>query len=187
MKIQYKNFNFRNATLGIIEKANDIIAEYMAEGYELTLRQLYYQFVARGLIENKEIEYKRIGGVLNDGRLAGEIDWNAIVDRTRKIQINGHWDSPSDIIQESADCYAIDTRETQEVYVEVWIEKEALALAFRKGNINYNPYGVLPLVLNTIHRDICQQTYRPGVTFPCNIVTLLLSKNFFLVNSTGVS
>jgi hypothetical protein len=126
-KIQYQDFNFREATLSTIEKANDIIDEYLAEGYELTLRQLYYQFVARGIIPNKDSEYKRLGSVVNDGRLAGLVDWNAIVDRTRKIQINGHWDSPEDIIQESANCYAIDTRETQEVYVEVWIEKEALA------------------------------------------------------------
>lgn len=124
---QYKAFNFRQNTIALIDQANDIIAEYLAEGYELTLRQLYYQFVARGLIPNKDSEYKRLGSVINDSRLAGLVDWDAIVDRTRKIQINGHWDNPSDIIQSSADCYAIDTRETQDIYVEVWIEKEALA------------------------------------------------------------
>lgn len=127
MLLQYQTFNFRQSTIALIDQANEIIAEYLAEGYELTLRQLYYQFVARAIIPNKDSEYKRLGSVINDGRLAGIIDWKAIVDRTRKIQINGHWDSPSDIIQDSANCYAIDTRETQEVYVEVWIEKEALA------------------------------------------------------------
>lgn len=127
MKYQYQTFNFRANTLELIGQANEIIDEYLAEGYELTLRQLYYQFVARGIIPNKDSEYKRIGSVVNDGRLAGEIDWDAIVDRTRKIQINSHWDDPSEILQSSADCYAIDTRATQDVYVEVWIEKEALA------------------------------------------------------------
>ena len=127
MRIEYQTFNFRSGTLGLIEQANEIIDEYLVEGYELTLRQLYYQFVARGIVPNKDSEYKRLGSVINDGRLAGMIDWEAIVDRTRKIQINGHWDDPSDIIQDSANSYAIDTRKIQEVYVEVWIEKEALA------------------------------------------------------------
>jgi len=127
MKILYKAFNFRTATLNLITQANDIITEYFAEDYKLTLRQLYYQFVARGIILNKEKEYKRLGGVINDGRLAGTIDWDAIVDRTRKIQINSHWDEPSEIIQSAANSYAIDTRATQDNYVEVWVEKEALA------------------------------------------------------------
>jgi hypothetical protein len=127
MKIQYQEFNFRSATLALIEQANEIIAEYLAEGYELTVRQLYYQFVARGLVANKDSEYKRLGGVINDGRLAGEIDWNSIVDRTRQVQINSHWDNPRDILRGAANAYALDTRETQLMYVEAWVEKEALA------------------------------------------------------------
>lgn len=127
MKIQYQTFNFRDNTVALIDQAEEIITEYMAEGYELTLRQLYYQFVARGIIANKDSEYKRLGSIINDARLAGLLDWKAIVDRTRKIQINSHWEDPSEIIQETADCYALDTRQTQPIYVEVWVEKEALA------------------------------------------------------------
>lgn len=132
-KIQYKKFNFRQATLSLIETSNEIINEYLTDGYDLTLRQLYYVFVSRGLIPNNQKQYNRLGNVINDARLAGMVDWAAIVDRTRKIQINGHWDNPEDIIRESADCYAIDTRETQETYIEVWIEKEALAGVLEKA------------------------------------------------------
>lgn len=127
MKIQYENFNFRQGTISLIGQANEIVAEYMAEGYELTLRQLYYQFVARGIIPNKENEYKRLGGIVSDSRLAGLVDWDAIVDRTRQVKANSHWDNPAEIIQDSADSYAIDTRATQPDYVEAWVEKEALA------------------------------------------------------------
>jgi len=119
MKIQYQTFNFRDNTVALIGQAEEIITEYMAEGYELTLRQLYYQFVARGIIANKDSEYKRLGSIVNDARLAGLLDWKAIVDRTRKIQINSHWEEPSEIIQAAANSYALDTRQTQPVYVEV--------------------------------------------------------------------
>ena len=77
---------FRNSTLAVIEKANAIIAEFVAQGFVLTLRQLYYQFVARSLIENKQTEYKRLGSIIKEGRRAGLIDWDAIEDRTREVQ-----------------------------------------------------------------------------------------------------
>ena len=126
MKHAYNKINFRNKTLEIIETANTIIDEYKKEGYDLTLRQLYYQFVARDIIPNKQREYNNLGTAINNGRLAGLIDWNSIVDRTRRHEANAHWDSPSDIINDSADQYAIDTRADQNDYLEVWVEKDAL-------------------------------------------------------------
>lgn len=126
MKQLYKSFNFRRNTLGIIDKANEIIAEYKAEGYDLTLRQLYYQFVARDIIPNRQAEYKKLGSVVNDGRLTGMIDWNSIVDRTRKHEKNSHWNSPAEIIATAAESYGVNTREDQDYYLEVWVEKDAL-------------------------------------------------------------
>lgn len=126
MKRAYCDINFQGKTRKIIETANMIIEEYKADGYDLTLRQLYYQFVARDIIPNKQSEYNKLGTAVNNGRLAGEIDWHSIVDRTRKHESNPHWDSPSDIIEDSADQYAIDTRSDQNDYLEVWVEKDAL-------------------------------------------------------------
>jgi hypothetical protein len=36
-------------TLLVIEQANGIITDYLSQGFKLTLRQLFCQFVARGL------------------------------------------------------------------------------------------------------------------------------------------
>ena len=47
MKQAYEKKAFKKDTLLLIDLANEIIAEYEANGYSLTLRQLYYQFVAR--------------------------------------------------------------------------------------------------------------------------------------------
>lgn len=63
---------------------------------------------------------------MNDGRLAGLIDWNSIVDRTRNLRRNSHWDSPRDIILSSAYQYALDKWSNHPNYVEVWVEKDAL-------------------------------------------------------------
>jgi len=125
-KIAYKHLTFHEESLRLISIVNGIIAEYSAQGYELTLRQTYYQLVARGYIPNTEKSYKNIGKLINDGRLTGLIDWNAIVDRTRNLRVNPHWDSPEDIIWSAAKSYMIDRWENQKTYVEVWIEKDAL-------------------------------------------------------------
>jgi hypothetical protein len=128
-KIQYTFFDtkFSAGTLAIIDKANDIIDDYRKQGYDLTLRQLYYQFVARGFIPNKQTEYKRLGDIVNNGRLAGLIDWHAIEDRTRFIRnVVSARDDKAQLLKDAAHTFTIDKWESQEVRVEVWIEKDAL-------------------------------------------------------------
>lgn len=110
----------------VIAQANDIIAEYDADGFTLTLRQLYYQFVARDLIPNEVRQYKRIGSIINDARLAGFIDWDAIEDRTRSTRTLSTWEDPRDLIESSAQEYRIDKWENQPYRPYVWIEKDAL-------------------------------------------------------------
>lgn len=126
MKIKYEQKRLSTEKLKAIETANAIIMEYTAKGYTLTLRQLYYQHVARGLIANNEREYKKLGDIVTDGRMAGLLDWDALTDRMRKITRLPCWDSPSDIIDACAKQFRLDKWERQPYYVECWIEKDAL-------------------------------------------------------------
>lgn len=144
-KICYVPRNFRQDTLDIIGKANAVIVEYMAQGYKLTLRQLYYVFVSRDLFPDSWIDeaynlknglppdtkntvknYKHLGDIINDGRLAGLIDWQAIEDRTRNLQSHASWASPHSIVRACADQFTVDLWADQESHVEVFIEKDAL-------------------------------------------------------------
>ena len=125
-KIQYREINFRSKSLDLIKLVNEVIDEYKAQGYELTLRQAYYQLVARGYIPNNERSYKNIGNLINDGRLAGLIDWYAITDRTRYLRSHAHWDRPQDVIASARHSYLLDKWAGQPNYVEVWVEKDAL-------------------------------------------------------------
>jgi hypothetical protein len=110
----------------IVELANGIIAQYLQQGFGLTLRQLYYQFVARGFIPNSQKEYGHLGTIINNARLAGLVDWDAVADRTRQVRGQSHWSSPGDIIKSAAHSYHRDKWAGQENYVEVWVEKDAL-------------------------------------------------------------
>ena len=125
-RICYKDHRFSDETWAIVEQANEIIEEYAEQGFDLTLRQLYYQFVARDLIPNTQNSYSRLGSIIVDARLAGHIDWDAIVDRTRHLRENAHWDSPAHIVESCSTQFKFDKWEDQPIRVEVWIEKDAL-------------------------------------------------------------
>jgi len=131
-KICYTAQAFSDSSYDIIAKANVIIAEYLRQGFRLTLRQLYYQFVARGLLPNKINEYKRLGSIISNARLAGWIEWEASGDRTRNLRGLATWESPGDIIEDAANQYKNDLWANQENRIEVWIEKEALSGVFER-------------------------------------------------------
>jgi len=118
--------SFYASSRKLIDIANAIIEEYQAKGFSLTLRQLYYQFVARGYIPNKQSEYKRLGEVINKARLAGLIDWDAIEDRTRWLRHYPSWLTPQQWLTEKHHGYREDVWRDQDHYCEVWIEKDAL-------------------------------------------------------------
>jgi hypothetical protein len=127
--IVYKEQRFANKTLAVIEKANAIIADYAQQGYRLTLRQLFYQFVSMNYIPNSEQSYKQLGDAISNGRLAGLISWDAIEDKTRFIRGKDHWDGRDghyDFMRDSRKWFNIDMWANQPNYVEVWIEKDAL-------------------------------------------------------------
>lgn len=130
--IQYEDKRLGAEAIDVIQKANTIIASYQKQGYDLTLRQLYYQFVSKDWIPNAQREYDRLGRIVSDGRRAGLIDWHAIVDRTRSLKGIPHFDSPEEIIDVIADSYHRDKWANQPHRVEVWIEKDALAGVFQR-------------------------------------------------------
>ena len=125
-KIKYRDIKLSPGSLGIVKRCNEIIEEYRSQGFVLTLRQLYYQLVSRDIIANKLTEYKRLGSIVNDARLAGLIDWSAIEDRTRELRGLSHFSGPEDIISACASQFNLDLWEGQEFRPEVWIEKDAL-------------------------------------------------------------
>lgn len=138
--------SFKSKSWNIINSANEIIKNYEAQGFTLTLRQLYYQFVARDLFEDKyswtgscwvkdpvngtinaQPNYDNLGAIISDARLAGLIDWDGIEDRTRFLQGHQTYSNPADAIKSIARRYRIDMWSNQATRIEAWIEKDALA------------------------------------------------------------
>jgi hypothetical protein len=146
--IQYEDIQFSQEKLGLLAKANVIIQNYAEQGFNLTLRQLYYVFIGKDIFpedwkyrnignnkwvkdvvngtKNAPNNYTALGRMISDGRMAGLVDWDAIVDRTRTSYSNQHWQRPSQILEQVRHSYAIDKWKDQPHYCEVFVEKEAL-------------------------------------------------------------
>ncbi len=122
----YRQKDFSKDHLAIIQAANHVIDEYEKKGFALTLRQIYYQFVARGWMPNKQTEYDRLGKIISEARLAGLVSWTAIEDRNRNLMGTRTYDSPAAAVREVRGSYAIDKWDNQPWRPEVWVEKAAL-------------------------------------------------------------
>ncbi|MEJ7862353.1 MAG: hypothetical protein WKF90_12050 [Pyrinomonadaceae bacterium] len=132
-KICIQEKDFRANTLVLIDKCNVILERYNAAGYDMTVRQVYYQLVSADEIENSEKSYNKIQLLLNDARLAGLVDWDFIVDRTRSLREQPTWDSPEDILEGALNGFRIDKWASQDFRPEVWIEKDALVGVFERA------------------------------------------------------
>jgi hypothetical protein len=118
---------FNEKSRALITVCNAVIEEYQEQGLRLTLRQRYYQLVTKNVIPNVERSYKNLGSVVADARMAGEMDWDAIEDRVRRPRKASQWDSIPDLVDSALDAFRLPRWEGQDNYVELWVEKDALA------------------------------------------------------------
>jgi hypothetical protein len=118
-------------------KTIDALRDY----WPLTLRQIYYQLVAALVIENNLNEYKRLSRLLSDARLAGELSWDAMEDRSRVLLHSGGWDDYQEFARSEAENflrgYGRDLLQGQAVRPELWIEKDALSRIAHDVAIDY--------------------------------------------------
>lgn len=149
-KEQFKSIRFSPETEALIDQLNEIIEEYQDQGLTMTLRQLYYQMIGRDLFpdswidaaynareglppdtKNTEKNYKKLGSILSDARLAGLVDWDAIEDRARQPVIWSSHESIDECVDEALAHYRLPRWRDQPKYVELWVEKDALANVLR--------------------------------------------------------
>lgn len=141
----YRRQNFTPAVMEIISRANEFIVSYAEEGYVLTLRQLYYRFIAKDAFPSSWVDrvyniregldpntkntlknYKRLGDIVTNGREAGLISWTAFEDRNRTVYGTNPVENPKDLLNGIEHRLILDCWREQPTYVEVFVEKDAL-------------------------------------------------------------
>src|SRR5262249_18222755 len=105
----------------------------------MTVRQVFYQLVTRGVIEKTEEQYQgTVIRLLTDMRLNGRIQFPWIVDESRRRRENQTYDSIADAARDTARFYRRNPLQACPDYVEIWSEKEALAGVIESAAEDYD-------------------------------------------------
>jgi len=100
----------------------------LLEYHPMTVRQVFYQLVSRGVIEKTEREYDNtVGRLLTKMRRDGRIPYGWIADNTRWMRKPRTFASMQGMLNLTAETYRRAIWNEQPAYVEIWLEKDALA------------------------------------------------------------
>jgi hypothetical protein len=118
-----------------------LVLEELRDFWPMTLRQLYYQLVARGVLENSLGKYKRLSELMTKARLGGLVPWEALEDRAREMLYSGGWANQRAFveveIERFLEGYRRDLMQSQPHVLELWIEKDALSRIVHDVAWNY--------------------------------------------------
>lgn len=138
MKERFRRDNITSKKATYISVINSILEEYSEQGYRLTLRQLYYQLVARDFIPNRVQEYSKLSSVLVFARMNGLTDWDMIEDRTRKPHLLYWVRDIQDAVEDTVRHYRLNRQEGQENCVEIWTEKDAVSNILKRVSQHFH-------------------------------------------------
>lgn len=111
-----------------IQAIRDTIYEVLSDSNPMTVRQVFYQLVSRGAIDKTEAQYKStVCRLLVDMRRDGTIPYDWLADSTRWMRKPTTHSSLAAMLERTQETYRRAIWDNQDVCVEVWLEKEALA------------------------------------------------------------
>jgi len=108
----------------ILKASRAIINE---EQGKITIRHLFYRLVSKRLLAKEEREYKKLGTYLMKWRRSGELPWSAFADNTRWYYGSVGYSGLDAALVNTRDAYRRNLWATQDAFVEIWCEKDAIA------------------------------------------------------------
>jgi len=113
------------ADMDAVRKA---IHDVIKADHPMTVRQVFYQLVTRGVVEKTEIEYQQtVVRLMTDMRLDGSLPFSWVTDESRRARITQTFDSIQDALDHTAKFYRRSALDRADDYLEIWVEKDALA------------------------------------------------------------
>jgi hypothetical protein len=119
----------RRATRAEMEERAEFLVDYAEAHGPITVRGLYYQAEVAGIpgIDKTEASYGKVQRQVLELRRGGRLDYEHIADATRWMRKPTSHDSIRDALEETARTYRRNLWRDTDTYVEIWIEKDALA------------------------------------------------------------
>jgi hypothetical protein len=105
----------------------DELYSIVEEMQPMTVRQVFYQATVRGIVPKDEKSYNKVQQVLAKMRRDETLPFEWIVDNTRGRNHPFTFDSVEDALEYTARNYRKSLWKDAGVYVEIWLEKDALA------------------------------------------------------------
>ena len=105
----------------------DELYRIVEEMQPMTVRQVFYQATVRGIVDKNEKSYAKVQQVLAKMRRDETLPFEWIVDNTRDRNHPFTFDSVEDALAYTARHYRKSLWKDAGVYVEIWLEKDALA------------------------------------------------------------
>lgn len=113
------------AAVGVIEAA---IHDTLEADNPQTVRGLFYQLVSQGVVPKTEAAYKGlVGRLCVRMRRTGALPYDWLADNTRWMRKPDSHTGLASVLQRTAETYRRNLWADLPVYVEVWLEKDALA------------------------------------------------------------
>jgi len=115
------------ATKAEVEARREALLDIVEAGRPMTVRQVFYQATVRGLVEKAESGYGKIQNDLVLMRRAGDLPYDWLADNTRWQRKPRTFDSVEEALRNTAAFYRKRLWTDADAYVEIWLEKDALA------------------------------------------------------------
>ena len=112
-----------NAELAELDK---MIFEICEQDHPLSVRGVFYRAVALGGVPKTKPGYRKIGREVLKLRRAGHLPYAWITDGTRWQIKRPSWNDPEEALWDWASSYRKSLWVDQDVYIEVWSEKDAI-------------------------------------------------------------
>lgn len=119
-----KRIRRTNVEVAALDEA--IIAVCEAD-HPLSVRGVFYRVMSAGAVEKTEKAYSAVQREVLKLRRAGRLPYNWIADGTRWHVKSRSWSNLGDALDDAAASYRRALWHDQDVYVEVWSEKEAIS------------------------------------------------------------
>jgi hypothetical protein len=117
----------QRATKAEVEARREALLDIIDDGKPMTVRQVFYQATVHGIVEKAETGYAKVQTDLTLMRRAGELPYDWLADNTRWQRKPYTFDSVLDALQETARFFRKALWKDIDAYVEIWLEKDALA------------------------------------------------------------
>jgi hypothetical protein len=115
------------ATKVEVERRREQLLEIIAAMKPMTVRQVFYQATVRGIVEKSEAGYTKVQTDLTVMRRAGDLPYRWLADNTRWQRRPTTFNSVEEALRDTAKFYRKSLWTDANAYVEVWLEKDALA------------------------------------------------------------